>query len=69
MRMVKSTKHCLRKMVGQAKLTLNELHTAIMEIELIINSRPLSYMTSSDLEEPLTPSHLIGRQCSIFLTT
>lgn len=61
-RMVKSTKRCLRKMVGQAKLSLDELHTAIVEIESIINLRPLSYLTSSDLEEPLTPSHLfIGR--------
>ena len=32
-RMVKSTKHCLRKMVGQANLSLNVLHTAIVEIE------------------------------------
>ena len=58
-RMVKSTKRCLKKMVGQAKLTLDELHTAIVKIESITNSRPLSYMTSSDLEEPLTPSHLL----------
>ena len=50
-------------MVGQAKLSLDELHTAIVEIESIINSRPLSDVTSSDLEEPLTPSHLlIGRR-------
>ena len=61
--MMKSTKRCLRKMVGQAKLLLDELHTAIVEIESIINSKPLSYLTSSDLEEPLTPSHLlIGRR-------
>ena len=62
-RMVKSTKRCLKKMVGQAKLSLDELHTAVVEIESIINSRPLSYISSSDLEEPLTPSHLlIGRR-------
>ena len=62
-RMVKSTKRCLKKMIGQAKLSLDELHTAIVEIESIINSRPLSYISSSDLEEPLTPSHLmIGRR-------
>ena len=62
-RTVKSTKRCLRKMVGQAKLTLDELHTAIVKIESITNSRPLSYMMSSDLEEPLTPSHLlVGRR-------
>lgn len=62
-RMVKSTKRCLRKMVGRARFSLDELHTAIVEIESIINSRPLSYISSSDLDEPLTPSHLlIGRR-------
>ena len=62
-RMVKSTKRRMKKMIGQAKLSLDELHTAIVEIESIINSRPLSYISSSDLEEPLTPSHLmIGRR-------
>ena len=50
-------------MVGQAKLLLDELHTAIVEIKSIVNSRPLPYLASSDMEEPLTPSHLlIGRR-------
>ena len=62
-RMVKSTKRCLRKMVGRAKFTLDELNTALTEVESILNSRPLSYISSSDLEEPLTPSHLLmGRR-------
>ena len=62
-RMVKSTKRCLKKMIGQAKLSLDEVHTSIVEIESIINSRPLSYLSSGDLEEPLTPSHLmVGRR-------
>jgi hypothetical protein len=62
-RMVQSTKRCLRKMVGRSRLTLDELHTAVVEIESIINSRPLSYISASDMEEPLTPSHLlIGRR-------
>ena len=39
------------------------MHTAIVEIEAIINSRPLSYIGSDDTEEPLTPSHLlVGRR-------
>ena len=62
-RMIKSTKRCLRKMVGSAKFTYDEMHTAIVEIEAIINSRPLTFLSSDDLEEPLTPSHLlVGRR-------
>ena len=62
-RLVRSTKRCLRKMVGQASLTHDELLTAVKEIESIINSRPLSYISAEDTEEPLTPSHLlIGRR-------
>lgn len=62
-RMVRSTKRCLRKMVGRSRLSLDELYTALTEVESIINSRPLSYISSNDLEEPLTPSHLLmGRR-------
>ena len=35
------------------------MHTALAEIERIINSRPISYLSSDDVEEPLTPSHLL----------
>ena len=66
-RMVKSTKRCLRKTIGQAKLTFDELLTALTEVEAVINSRPLSYVSSEDLEEPLTPSHLlVGRRLMNF---
>lgn len=62
-RLVKSTKRCLRKAIGRAKLTYDELLTTLTEVEMILNSRPLSYMASDDVEEPLTPSHLIlGRR-------
>ena len=54
---------CLRKMIGKAKFSYDELLTAITEVEMIVNSRPISYMSTDDLEEPLTPSHLlIGRR-------
>ena len=58
-RMVKSTKRCLRKFIGQAKFSLDELHTAVVEVESIINSRPLTYLSPSDLEETVDsfPSH------------
>ena len=32
---------------------------AVTEIESIINSRPLSYVSAEDTEEPSTPSHLL----------
>ena len=62
-RMIKSTKRCLRKVVGRARFSYNEMHTAIVEIEAIVNGRPLSYVHPDDLEQPLTPSHLlVGRR-------
>jgi hypothetical protein len=62
-RLVKSTKRCLKKTLGTAKLTYEELLTTTAEVEMILSSRPLSYIFTEDVEEPLTPSHLlIGRR-------
>lgn len=62
-RMVQSTRHCLRKIVGRAQFSFDELVTVLAKIEAVINSRPLSYVAASDTEEPLTPSHsLLGRK-------
>ena len=62
-RMIQSTKRCLRKVTGRAVLTLDEFTTIVIEIEAVINSRPLTYLSSSDTEEALTPSHLLtGRR-------
>ena len=60
-RMVKSTKRCLKKILGRACFSHDELLTAVTEIESVINSRPLSYMyvSADDTEEALTPSHLM----------
>ena len=64
-RIIGMTKRCLRKIVGRAKFTYDELSTAVTEIESILNSRPLSFISSEDLEEPLTPFHLLyGRRLS-----
>jgi hypothetical protein len=61
--MIKSTKRCLRKMIGRAKLYYDELSTVLVEIEAVVNSRPLTYLSAEDLDEPLTPSHfLYGRR-------
>ena len=58
-RLVRSTKCCLRKLVGGAQISFDELVTTLGEIESAINSRPLAYVSTGDMEESLTPSHLI----------
>ena len=66
-RMVQAMKRCLRKVIGKARMTYNELHTALVEVEAILNSRPISYISSEDMDEPLTPSHLLlgHRLCTL----
>ena len=61
-RMVRSTKRCLSKMIGRAKLSSEELITLLTEVEMIINCRPLSFISQDDLEEPLTLYHLLVRR-------
>ena len=62
-RLVQSVKRCLKKSIGKARLSYDELSALLIEIEAIINSRPLSYLSLEDLEEPLMPSHLLtGRR-------
>ena len=41
-RLVRSTNCHLKKMVEQSRLSLDELNTGLAEVEVIINSRPLS---------------------------
>ena len=62
-RLVKSLKSGLKKTIGQAKLTQDELATVVAEAKMILNCRLISYVSTEDLEEPLTPAHLIiGRR-------
>ena len=62
-RLVRSVKRCLKKTIDGATLTYEELLTAVVEVEMILNCRPLSYVSGEDTEEPLTPSHLLcGRR-------
>ena len=48
-----SVKRCLRKVVGQTKLTYDEFLIVVSEVDVTLNSRPLTYFTADDSEEPL----------------
>ncbi|GFX39187.1 integrase catalytic domain-containing protein [Trichonephila clavipes] len=63
-RLIRTVKLALRKIVGRATLFRDELETLLIEIEGVLNSRPLTYIFSEFNEpEPLTPSHMIlGRR-------
>ena len=62
-RMVGCVKQCLRKTLGKARLTKDELATVLVEVECTLNSRPLTYEYDEVGEEVLTPSHLMfGRR-------
>ena len=66
-RMVRSVKRCLIKVVGRALVAYDELTTLLVEIENVINSRPLTYIAddSDGISYPLTPSQLVnGRNLS-----
>jgi hypothetical protein len=60
---IKSMKYHLRRVVGDTKLTFEELSTVLVEIEACTNSRPLTPVsTTEDSIEVLTPGHfLIGQ--------
>ena len=72
--MIGSTKRCLqtslgganlmRELIAQSKLSYyDELNTMVIEVESIINSHPISYLSTSDIEEPLPLSHLMIGRC------
>ena len=64
-RLVRSVKVSLKKVLGRALLTFEELQTVLCEVEEVINARPLVYVSEDDLTEAITPFHLMfGRDIS-----
>ncbi|KAE8287221.1 hypothetical protein D5F01_LYC15190 [Larimichthys crocea] len=63
-RLVRSVKTCLKKVMGRASLSYEEMTSLLAEAEATINSRPLTFVYNEPEEpQPLTPAHfLIGRR-------
>ena len=61
--LVKSAKKAIRAILGDADVWNEELHTAICGAEQLMNSRPITYVSSdhNDLS-PLTPNHFLAGQ-------
>ena len=58
--LIKSAKKAIKAILGDADVSDEELHTAICGAERLLNSRPITYVSSdpNDLS-PLTPSHFL----------
>jgi len=59
-RLIDLTKTTIKKVLGRSFIMLAALQTLVVEIEAVLNDRPLTYL-SSDVTDPelLTPSHLL----------
>ena len=61
-RLLGSVKSCLKKVIGNASLLIDELET-VLQVDGMLNSRPLTYIYDEISYESLTPNHLIyGRR-------
>jgi hypothetical protein len=62
--MIKAAKKAIYSILGSVKVTDEELLTAIVEAEGLLNSRPLMYCGDDCQDDPvLTPNHFLYGQC------
>ena len=61
--LIKSAKKAIQVILGNADITDEELHTAICGAERLLNSRPITFVSSDSNDlEPLTPNHFLVGQ-------
>ena len=58
-RLIGTLKRSLERTVGNEQITLVRLQTLIVEIEAVINSRPLTQLTENINDTFLTPANLL----------
>jgi len=63
-RLIGLTKASIKKVLGRSYVSLLDLQTIVVEVEAILNDRPLTYASPDPCDpEPLTPAHLLyGRK-------
>ena len=68
---IKSMKHHMRRVIGNACLSFEEMFTILIQIEACLNSRPLCQISFDPRNtQALTPGHfLIGGILMVFLDT
>ncbi|KXJ75959.1 hypothetical protein RP20_CCG010642 [Aedes albopictus] len=65
---VKSLKHHMKRVVGETKLTYEEMTTFLSQTEAILNSRPLCPMSDDPNDMAvLTPSHFLINRSAVAL--
>ena len=65
-RLIKPIKTCLRKPLNVLKIDSDDLLTILVEIQRVINNRPLTYNYNDIDSEPLSSNHLIfGKRLDI----
>ena len=58
-RLIKSTKRCLKKILGKSLLNYEEMLTVLAKIQVIINNRPLTFSYEEPGDQVLKPNHLL----------
>ena len=68
-RLVRSAKNALLVALRDESVTDEVLHTVIVDVEALMNSRPLTHISvTPDEPEPLTPNHFLFGRASPYVT-
>lgn len=61
-RIIQITKGAFKRTYGEKKLTASQLATVIIEIEAVLNNRPITYVDRDDNTPIITPNHFLRVQ-------